>query len=270
VQDEIRRQVDVMARGLGVIGLMNVQFAIQGDDIYVLEVNPRASRTAPFVSKAIGVSLPYVAARCMMGETLVAQGVGGERVPPYYSVKEAVFPFVKFPGVDPLLGPEMKSTGEVMGIGATFGEAFGKAQQAAGMALPTGGTAFISVRDVDKPAVVPLARALFDYGFRIVATGSTAQVLRAAGIECDRVNKVAQGQPHIVDMIKNDDIDLIINTTEGKRSIADSYSIRASALNRRVAYTTTVAGATAAVMALTDTSAETIRRLQDLHEECAS
>ena len=266
LQDEIRRQVDVMARGLNVVGLMNVQFAIQGEDIYVLEVNPRASRTAPFVSKAIGVSLPYVAARCMMGESLAKQGVAGERVPTFYSVKEAVFPFVKFPGVDPLLGPEMKSTGEVMGIGATFGEAFGKSQKAANMALPTTGTAFISVRDQDKAATVELTRVLVANGFRIVATDGTAQALREAGIECERVNKVAQGQPHIVDMIKNDAIDLIINTTSGKRSIADSFSLRASALSRRVAYTTTVAGATAAVMALSDSGPEAIRRLQDLHE----
>ncbi|MGE0486145.1 MAG: carbamoyl-phosphate synthase large subunit [Gammaproteobacteria bacterium] len=270
MQDEIRRQVRVMAHGLKVIGLMNVQFAIQGEDIYVLEVNPRASRTAPFVSKAIGRSLPYIAARCMMGESLATQNAEDERVPPYYSVKEAVFPFVKFPGVDPLLGPEMKSTGEVMGIGASFGEAFGKSQQGAGVALPTNGTAFISVRDPDKADSVELARRLAEHGFRIIATDGTARFLREAGIECERVNKVAQGQPHIVDMIKNDDVDLIINTTEGKRSIADSFSIRTTALNHRVAYSTTVAGATAAVMALTATGAETIRRLQDLHEECAA
>ncbi len=269
LQDELRRQVGVMARGLNVIGLMNVQFAIQGEEIFVLEVNPRASRTAPFVSKAIGVSLPYVAARCMMGESLAEQGVGAERVPGYYSVKEAVFPFVKFRGVDPLLGPEMKSTGEVMGIGATFGEAFGKSQQAANMPLPDSGTAFISVRGKDKPATVALARALGEHGFRIVATDGTARVLREAGIECERVNKVAEGQPHIVDMIKNDAIDLIINTTEGKRSIADSFSIRASAINRRVAYTTTVAGATAAVMAITEAGQNAIRCLQDLHQEYA-
>ncbi|MCP5201640.1 MAG: carbamoyl-phosphate synthase large subunit [Gammaproteobacteria bacterium] len=270
MQDEIRRQVRVMARGLDVIGLMNVQFAIQGEDIYVLEVNPRASRTAPFVSKAIGRSLPYIAARCMMGESLAVQHALDERVPPFYSVKEAVFPFVKFPGVDPLLGPEMKSTGEVMGIGATFGEAFGKSQQGAGVALPTAGTAFISVRDPDKADTVELARRLAAHGFRLFATDGTARFLREAGIDCERVNKVAQGQPHIVDMIKNDDIDLIINTTEGKRSIADSFSIRTTALNHRVAYSTTVAGATAAVMALTAAGAETIRRLQDLHEECAA
>ncbi|MGR8918834.1 MAG: carbamoyl-phosphate synthase large subunit [Gammaproteobacteria bacterium] len=267
LQDELRRQVVTMALGLDVVGLMNVQFAIQGEDIFVLEVNPRASRTAPFVSKAIGRPLPYIAARCMVGETLAEQGADDERVPSYYSVKEAVFPFVKFPGVDPLLGPEMKSTGEVMGIGDTFGEAFGKSQQAANMALPRGGTAFISVRNQDKPATAELARTLAAAGFRIIATAGTAAFLREAGIECERVNKVLEGQPHVVDMIKNDDIDLIINTTEGKRSIADSSSIRSNALGRRVPYTTTVAGATAAVMALTDERAPTIRRLQDLHEE---
>jgi len=267
VLDEMRRQVVTMALGLNVIGLMNVQFAIQGADIYVLEVNPRASRTAPFVSKAIGRSLPYIAARCMVGETLAEQNVTDERVPPYYAVKEAVFPFAKFRGVDPLLGPEMKSTGEVMGIGASFGEAFGKAQMAASMPLPTSGTAFVSVRDEDKLAVMPLAKSLSANGFKLIATAGTAEYLKSAGIECARVNKVAEGQPHIVDLIKNDGIDLIINTTGGKRSIADSFSIRASALNRRVAYTTTVAGAMAAVMALSDEGPARVRRLQDLHEE---
>ena len=268
MQDELRRQVGIMARGLNVIGLMNIQFAIQGQDIYVLEVNPRASRTAPFVSKAIGLSLPYVAARCMFGESLLAQNAAHERTPPYYSVKEAVFPFTKFPGVDPLLGPEMKSTGEVMGIGASFGEAFGKAQQAANMALPTTGNAFLSVRDADKPAAIALAHLLIDQGFSIIATQGTAAALRAAGVECQRVNKVGEGQPHIVDMIKSDEIDLIINTTEGKQAIGDSYMIRTSALNHRVAYTTTMAGAHAAVMALADAGTGDVRRLQDLHREC--
>ena len=268
MQDELRRQVGIMARGLNVIGLMNIQFAIQGQDIYVLEVNPRASRTAPFVSKAIGLSLPYVAARCMFGESLLAQNAAHERTPPYYSVKEAVFPFTKFPGVDPLLGPEMKSTGEVMGIGASFGEAFGKAQQAANMALPTTGNAFLSVRDADKPAAIALAHLLIDQGFSIIATQGTAVALRAAGVECQRVNKVGEGQPHIVDMIKSDEIDLIINTTEGKQAIGDSYMIRTSALNHRVAYTTTMAGAHAAVMALADAGTGDVRRLQDLHREC--
>ena len=270
MQDELRRQVAVMARGLNVIGLMNAQFAIQGEDIFVLEVNPRASRTAPFVSKAIGLSLPYVAARCMFGESLVSQHADKERTPPYYSVKEAVFPFAKFPGVDPLLGPEMKSTGEVMGIGATFGEAFGKAQQAANMALPTTGNTFLSVRDADKPAAIELAHLLINQGFRIIATQGTATALREAGVECQRVNKVGEGQPHIVDMIKSDEIDLIINTTEDKQASGDSYMIRTSALNHRVAYTTTMAGAHAVVMALADTGTGDVRRLQDLHRECSA
>ena len=270
IQNEMRAQVTMMARGLDVIGLMNTQFAIQGEELFVLEVNPRASRTAPFVSKAIGVSLPYVAARCMIGETLTDQRLSAEIRPWYFSVKEAVFPFVKFPGVDPLLGPEMKSTGEVMGIGGTFGEAFSKAQQAASMTLPAGGTAFISVRDHDKPVAVSLASSLHERGFQLVATRGTAASLRAAGLKCVAVNKVLEGQPHIVDMIKNDEIHLIINTTEGKQAIADSYSLRSSALLRGVAYTTTMAGATAAVMALTDTSGHQIRRLQDLHKECGA
>ena len=267
VQEELRRQVEAMALGLNVIGLMNVQFAIQGDDIFVLEVNPRASRTAPFVSKAVGFSLPYVAARCMAGNSLEAQGVSSERTPSFYSVKEAVFPFVKFPGVDPLLGPEMKSTGEVMGIGHSFGEAFDKSQQAANMALPASGTAFISVRDEDKSQTAALARDLAAHGFELVATDGTAKMLNDAGISCVRVNKVAQGQPHIVDLIKSDAIDLIINTTSGKQSIADSFSLRASALNRQVAYTTTLAGATAAVMAIGQRANMSVRRLQELHTE---
>ncbi len=270
IQDELTYQVELMAKGLNVVGLMNTQFAIQGDEIFVLEVNPRASRTAPFVSKAIGISLPYVAVRCMLGESLAAQGIRSQRTPPYYSVKEAVFPFVKFPGVDPLLGPEMKSTGEVMGIGATFGEAFGKAQEAANMALPSGGTAFVSVKDQDKPSVVELARVLRALGFRIVSTRGTAACFIEAGIECQAVNKVLEGHPHIVDMIKSDEIDLIINTTEGKQAISDSSTLRAAALHHRVAYTTTLAGATAAVMALTDASASAVRRLQDLHQECVA
>jgi len=270
IQEELGRQVELMAKGLSVVGLMNTQFAIQGDEIYVLEVNPRASRTAPFVSKSIGISLPYVAARCMMGESLDVQGIRACLPPPYYSVKEAVFPFVKFPGVDLLLGPEMKSTGEVMGIGATFGEAFGKAQEAANMAIPSGGTAFVSVKDQDKAKVVELARTLKDEGFHIVSTRGTAARLLGAGIECQVVNKVLEGHPHIVDMIENDSVDLIINTTEGKQAISDSYTLRASALVHRVSYTTTLAGATAAVMAVTDASAGAIRRLQDLHKECAS
>jgi len=267
IQAELSRQVEVMARGLGVVGLMNTQFAIQGDQIYVLEVNPRASRTVPFVSKAIGLSLASLAALCMAGRSLADLGNPSPRIPHYFSVKEAVFPFVKFPGVDPLLGPEMKSTGEVMGIGATFGEAFAKAQQGAGMTLPIGGTAFISVRERDKPQVTRLAAALAAAGFKLLATRGTAKALQEAGISCQAVNKVLEGQPHIVDIIKNGGVDFIINTTEGELAIADSFTIRRSALQHKIAYTTTMAGATAAVMALAAPKQERVRRLQQLHEE---
>ena len=269
VRQELRRQVVLMAHGLDVVGLMNTQFAIQGDDIFVLEVNPRASRTVPFVSKAIGLPLAKIAALCMVGQSLAAQGVTKERTPSYFSIKEAVFPFEKFLGVDSLLGPEMKSTGEVMGIGGSFGEAFGKAQQGANMGLPASGTAFISVRDQDKPSAVQLGRELAGCGFRIVATRGTSSALIEAGVECERVNKVLEGQPHIVDMIKNDEVDLIINTTEGQQAIADSYTIRRSALQRRVPYTTTISGAVAVVMALSKSGTEQVRRLQSLHEEFA-
>ena len=267
IQDRMREQVHAMARGLNVVGLMNTQFAIQGDDIFVIEVNPRASRTIPFVSKAIGLPLAKIAACCMIGQKLIDAGLRKERVPSYYSVKEAVFPFVKFPGVDPLLGPEMKSTGEVMGVGVTFGEAFGKAQQAAGMTLPNRGVAFISVRDQDKMEAVSLARDLDAFGFELVATRGTASAIVAAGIECSTINKVQEGQPHIIDMIKNDEINLIVNTTIGEQAIADSFEIRRGALLHRVAYTTTIAGATAAVMAISRAEQESVRRLQGLHEE---
>jgi carbamoyl-phosphate synthase large subunit len=267
IQDRLREQVVEMARGLKVVGLMNTQFAIQGDDIFVIEVNPRASRTVPFVSKAIGVPLAKLAARCMVGDKLADLGMHGERVPSYHCVKEAVFPFEKFPGVDPLLGPEMKSTGEVMGIGATFGEAFGKSQQAASMPLPTEGIAFISVRDADKLAILPLARDLIVCGFEVVATGGTADAITANGSECRTVNKLQQGQPHVVDMIKNDEISLIINTTKDEQAIADSFEIRRQAVQHRVAYTTTVAGGTAAVMAISQADERSVHRLQDLHKE---
>ena len=267
LQEELRRQVVVMAKGLGVNGLMNTQFAIQDGQIFVLEVNPRASRTVPFVSKATGASLARLAALCMVGKPLSELAPGGIPQPAYYSVKEAVFPFVKFQGVDPLLGPEMKSTGEVMGVGITFGEAFAKSQQAAGMTLPDCGTAFVSVREADKPLLVGMARKLVAAGFRLVATRGTARVLQAAGVDCEAVNKVLEGQPHIVDMIKNGQIDFIINTTEGEQAIADSFTIRRSALQHKIAYTTTMAGATAAVMALAETGEEQVRRLQTLHEE---
>ncbi len=250
IQNRLREQTKQMALKLGVVGLMNVQFAIQGDNIYILEVNPRASRTVPFVSKATGVPLAKVAARCMAGKSLREQGVTEEVIPQMYSVKESVFPFVKFPGVDPLLGPEMKSTGEVMGVGKTFGMAFAKAQLGAGVELPTQGKVFISVRERDREAAVELARQLAELGFDIVATRGTGQAIQAAGIECQLVNKVYEGRPHIVDMIKNDEIELIINTTEGKKAIADSYTIRASALQHKVSYTTTIAGAQATCRAL--------------------
>jgi len=247
-----------------VIGLMNTQFAIKGDDIYVLEVNPRASRTVPFVSKATGLPLARIAALCMVGKSLDVQQVT-EAVPDFYSVKEAVFPFIKFPGVDPLLGPEMKSTGEVMGISSSFGEAFGKAQLAAGGAIPDKGLVFISVRDADKPAAIDIARELSRLGFVLCATKGTAYALDEAGLDCLRINKVREGQPHVVDMVKNDAIHLIINTTEGKKAIADSYSIRRSALQHKVFYTTTIAAANAALQALQQPPGQHIHSLQELH-----
>jgi carbamoyl-phosphate synthase large subunit len=256
-----------MALELGVVGLMNTQFAIQGDDIHVLEVNPRASRTVPYVSKATGRPLAKIAARCMVGQSLRAQKVSGEVIPAYYSVKEAVFPFVKFPGVDPLLGPEMKSTGEVMGVGRSFGEAFAKAQLAAGDQLPRGGRAFISVRDADKSKVVDVARDLERFGFALIATRGTAIALRAHGLDCETVHKVGEGRPHIVDLIKNDQIHLIVNTTEGKQAIADSFSIRREALMHKVSYTTTLAAARATCQALRELDNGSVNRLQDLHRE---
>jgi carbamoyl-phosphate synthase large subunit len=267
VQDEIRVQVRKMALALKVIGLMNVQFAIQGERIYVLEVNPRASRTAPFVSKACGLPLAKIGARCMVGETLKQQGVTKEVIPPYFSVKEAVFPFNKFPGVDPILGPEMKSTGEVMGVDRRFSMAFGKALLGAGVILPRSGRAFLSVRDADKSKMAEIARDLIDLGFSVVATRGTAKILADAGITCDLVNKVGEGRPHVVDMIKNDDIALIVNTTEGKQAIADSCEIRRTALQRRITYSTTLAGARATCWAMKQKTLGDVFRLQDLHKE---
>jgi carbamoyl-phosphate synthase large subunit len=246
---------------------MNAQFAIKDEDIFVLEVNPRASRTVPFVSKATGLPLAKIAARCMAGRSLKSQGMTEERLPPYYSVKEAVFPFVKFPGVDPLLGPEMKSTGEVMGVGRSFGEAFAKAQLGAGEDLPRTGRVFISVRNADKDDAVQLASELSRLGFTVVATRGTAAAISAAGIACEFVNKVLEGRPHIVDMIKNEQIDLIINTTEGKQAIADSYTIRGAALQHKVPYSTTIAHAYATSLALTCIDSPSVARLQDLHQE---
>ena len=249
---EIKRQTAAMAGALEVVGLMNVQFAIQhvdgADVIYVLEVNPRASRTVPFVSKATGVQLAKVAARCMVGKTLAEQGLGAEVTPPYFSVKEAVFPFVKFPGVDTILGPEMKSTGEVMGVGKTFGEAFIKSQLGAGVRLPRAGQVILSVKQSDKPRMVEVARSLLAMGFTLAATKGTAAAIQAAGMACKAVNKVTEGRPHIVDMIKNDEVVLVINTVEERRNaIADSRQIRTSALQARVTTYTTIAGAEAAV-----------------------
>ncbi|MEE3009857.1 MAG: carbamoyl-phosphate synthase large subunit [Pseudomonadota bacterium] len=267
VQDVMREQAAAMALELGVIGLMNVQFAVKGDEVYVLEVNPRASRTVPYVSKCIGVSLAKVAARCMAGTSLAEQGFTEEVAPRHYFVKEAVFPFAKFPKVDPILGPEMKSTGEVMGVGATFAEAFGKASLGAGERLPEGGTAFISVRDADKAVAVEVARSLIELGFELVATRGTAAHLTEAGLTVKPVNKVLEGRPHIVDMIKNDEVKLIVNTTEGKQAIRDSFAIRRSALQHKVFYTTTITAAYAVCQAMAISGEPQVRRLQDLHAE---
>ncbi|MGB9129776.1 MAG: carbamoyl-phosphate synthase large subunit [Thiobacillus sp.] len=267
IQDELRRQTVAMAKALKVIGLMNVQFAIQGDTVYVLEVNPRASRTVPFVSKAIGAPLAKIAARAMAGISLKSQAFEKEIIPPYFSVKEAVFPFRKFPGVDTILGPEMKSTGEVMGVGDNFGEAFVKSQLAASSELPKpGGRAFVSVRSGDRDAIVEVAQALRDLNFSLVATRGTAQAIESAGIPVAVVNKVKEGRPHIVDMIKNGDIDFIVNVVEDKKAVKDSYAIRAEALARRVVYFTTLAGAHAACMGMQHGDELEVYSLQALHQ----
>ena len=270
--NEIKRQTAAMAAALNVVGLMNVQFAIQNIDgqdvIYVLEVNPRASRTVPFVSKATGIQLAKVAARCMAGQTLAAQGVTNEVTPPYFSVKEAVFPFVKFPGVDTILGPEMKSTGEVMGVGKTFGEAFVKSQLGAGTTLPRSGKVFLTVKNNDKARAVLVAIALRAMNFDLVATKGTAIMIRDAGVDCGTVNKVAEGRPHIVDMIKNNEIALVINTVEERRNaIADSRQIRTSALLARVTTFTTIAGAEAAVEGMKHLDHLSVHSVQELHAQ---
>ncbi|MBA0921805.1 MAG: carbamoyl-phosphate synthase large subunit [Nitrosospira sp.] len=266
IKNELIRQTKAMAQALHVVGLMNVQFAIKDEIIYVLEVNPRASRTVPFVSKATGLQLAKVAARCMVGVTLASQNVIEEIIPPYYSIKEAVFPFIKFPGVDTILGPEMKSTGEVMGVGDTFAEAFVKSQLAAGVKLPTTGNIFISVRHSDKLSIVEIARNLVELQFTLYATRGTAAALTAAGLAVITVNKVTEGRPHIVDMIKNNEINLIINTVEDKRSaIQDSYSIRHAALQSRVTYYTTLAGARAACIGMVGMRELRAYDLQELH-----
>ncbi|WP_310635680.1 carbamoyl-phosphate synthase large subunit [Delftia acidovorans] len=269
---EIKRQTAAMANALSVVGLMNVQFAIketaEGDVIYVLEVNPRASRTVPFVSKATGIQLAKVAARCMAGDTLAQQGITKEVTPPYFSVKEAVFPFVKFPGVDTILGPEMKSTGEVMGVGKTFGEAFVKSQLGAGVTLPTQGKVFLTVKNADKPRAVAVAKELAAMGFVLCATRGTAAAISEAGIEVQLVNKVTEGRPHIVDMIKNGEIAMVINTVEERRNaIADSRAIRTSALLARVTTFTTIFGAEAAVEGMKSMGNMDVHSVQELHAQ---
>ncbi|MDG1125689.1 MAG: carbamoyl-phosphate synthase large subunit [Pseudomonadales bacterium] len=266
IQNQIRDQVKALAIELEVVGLMNVQMAVQGEDIFVIEVNPRASRTVPFVSKCIGVSLAKVAARCMAGETLASIGLIEEIIPTAFHVKESVFPFNKFIGVDPILGPEMKSTGEVMGVGLTFGEAFSKASLGAGERLPTGGRVFLSVKDSDKQGVVKVAKDLIDLGFNLVATTGTLRVLEAANVECSLIQKVNEGRPDVSDMLKNEQIDLIINTTEGRQSIAHSAIIRRLALLNKVCYTTTLTGGEAFCIAIREGIGERVTSLQDLHQ----
>ena len=270
VQEQVREQTRLLAKALAVVGLMNVQFAIKDGAVYVLEVNPRASRTVPFVSKAIGVPLAKIAAFCMVGRKLRDLDLGQERSLMYYAVKEAVFPFIKFPGVDSLLGPEMKSTGEVMGVGRTFGEAFAKALFATGDVLPEHGTIFVSVHDGDKHDAVQVSRDLEKLGYEIAATRGTARALKAAGVRCRTINKVQEGCPHIVDMLKSGEIDMIVNTTEGKQAIADSYTIRRAALQYRVPYFTTIAGAQALVQAIPALKVPTVTAIQTIHAEAVS
>lgn len=265
LQQRLCDQVGAMARALKVVGLMNTQFAIKDNEVYVLEVNPRASRTVPFVSKTTGVPLAKIAARCMVGQNLEQQGRRQQVIPDFISVKESVFPFAKFQGVDPILGPEMKSTGEVMGIGQSFAEAYAKGMLAAGAKIPQPGTAFLSVRETDKKGIVELARELHRRGFKLVATGGTAKVIRAGGVECHHVNKVKEGRPHVVDMIKNDEIVLIVNTTEGRSAIADSYTIRREAIMHSVCYTTTLSGGKATCQAISHREIKEVYCLQSLH-----
>ena len=270
VQEELSRQAGLLARALGVRGLMNVQFAIQDGDIYVLEVNPRASRSVPYVAKAVGIQLAKVAALVMVGRTLDRQGVGDPPRPAYFSVKQSVFPFSRFPGADPILGPEMKSTGEVMGVGASFAEAYARAQEGAGVDLKRGGAALLSLRDPDKPDSVELARMLQLKGFELVATHGTASFLARHGVSCKRINKVREGRPHIVDLICNGEVDLIVNTTEGRASILESHEIRAEAVRNNVTYFTTLAAAGAACRAIDYYGAGAVSRLQDLHQAMAT
>lgn len=270
LQNELREQMCQLAKALNVVGLVNAQFALQDDTIYILEVNPRASRTVPFIAKANGISLAKIAARCMVGFSLKQQGMMQEHRSTFFAVKKPVFPFNKFPGVDPILGPEMRSTGEVMGIGDSFSQAFAKGQLGGGDVLPTKGCAFISVRDTDKERVVFVARTLLERGFDIISTDGTAKVLVKAGVECRVVNKVNEGRPNIVDLIKNDKISFIINTTEGEQAIKDSCAIRASAVQHKVCYTTTLAGGEAACLAMKSSAFSEVRSLQELHGKCKS
>ncbi|MGQ0801779.1 MAG: carbamoyl-phosphate synthase large subunit [Pseudomarimonas sp.] len=272
LQDRLRDQVAQMARELKVVGLMNTQFAIQTnadgeDDIFILEVNPRASRTVPFVSKATGLPLAKIAARCMVGQTLVEQGVTREVVPDYFCVKEAIFPFAKFQNVDPILGPEMRSTGEVMGVGRSFGAAFARAQEAASIGVPPVGKAFVSVRDPDKPRLLSVATELVKYGYQLVASAGTQRFLTENGFTCAKINKVVEGHPHVVDLIKNGEITYIVNTTEGRQAIADSFSIRREALQHRVTYSTTISGARALLHSLPFRGSDVVHSLQELHSE---
>ncbi|HKY69741.1 MAG TPA: carbamoyl-phosphate synthase large subunit, partial [Gammaproteobacteria bacterium] len=265
LQEGMRDQVRQMALELGVVGLINTQFAIQNNEIYILEVNPRAARTIPFVSKAIGLSLAKVAAKCMLGISLVEQGITCERIPDYFCVKKSVFPFDKFPEVDPLLGPEMRSTGEVMGIGRNFAQAFAKSDLSAGTGVRALGEALISVRDKDKAGVIPVARDLLLLGFRLVATRGTALALQGADIPCEMINKVTEGRPNIVDSIKNDKITFIVNTTEGRRAVKDSKSMRRYAVQHKVSYVTTLSGAKAMVLAMKNGRPEEVNSIQSLH-----
>lgn len=265
IQAQLKEQMCQLAKKLGVIGLINAQFAIKNNDIYVLEVNPRASRTVPFIAKSTGLLLAKIAARCMVGINLEAQGATQECLPSYFSVKNAIFPFAKFPGVDPILGPEMRSTGEVMGIGASFGQAFAKAQLSGGQIMPKAGRVFISVREADKKRAAVMAKQFVHQGFTIVATRGTAEVLMAADVPCEIVNKVTEGRPHIVDMIKNGEIQFIVNTTEGEQAIADSFTIRTSAVSRKICYTTTLAGGEAVCLSLESNGLDEVVSLQQLH-----
>jgi carbamoyl-phosphate synthase large subunit len=270
IQQQLSDQVVVLAKALRVVGLMNTQFAIQNGIIYLLEVNPRASRSVPFVSKATSMPLAKIGAKVMVGISLREQGITEPLVPEYFSVKESVFPFAKFPEADPILGPEMKSTGEVMGTGRSFAEAYAKAQLASGVILPKNGTALLSVRDRDKPGALELAEVLVEHGFDIVATDGTASYLAKNGVLCRRVNKVREGRPHIVDMIKDGQIVFIVNTTEGKQAIRESHSIRAAAVHRKVTYYTTLAAAIATSVALDHMDERDVNKLQDLHGEIAA